>query len=219
MDEQPEVLSFGSERAPRWWHWPGTRGGISGGLSRRAEAVLAALLAACLAALGWTGVLLSQRDHTIADLRHALRTARQEPALTSLPAAPGYDGSQVLRFAGTATSRFEMVAVAIRPGPGVPETTWVNVSGRHVRPGQRYALLGGLCGGQFVTSTSLAQATANRAGDVTFAAADLEVSPGDSLAWVLVFAEQDGVTLGGIQGPFTGTGARPFLSRPRCGGL
>jgi hypothetical protein len=213
MDERPELLSLGSDRSRGWHRWSGST--PAAGTRARLTAMLAVVLVACLAALGWGGTVIGERDHTIASLRRELRTARQQPSLTAGQGSPGYAGSRFLHFPDSGPAQFSMIAVAIRPGAGLPVTTWVSVSGRHASPGQRYALLGGICGGQYVTSTDLAQATASRAGRLMFSAADLDVSPGNSLA----SAARAGGPLGGIQGPFTGTGARPFRWRPPCGGL
>ncbi len=94
--------------------------------------------------------------------------------------------------------------------------TWLFVYGQHASPGERYGLLEGTCGGQYVTASDLADGTADRAGDLSIVAPNLAISSSAADVWVLVYRLADGVTLGGIQGPLIGAGAKPFRSAPRC---
>ena len=79
-----------------------------------------------------------------------------------------------------------MVVVAVRPGPGSAALTWLVVSGQHAHPGQRYGLLSDTCGGQYVAAYDLAEGTADRNGDLTIVATDLDINPQASDAWILV---------------------------------
>lgn len=208
MDGQADILSFGSGR-PRGGRWPGPgrRGWI-------AVAVLGVLVA-CLGAAGYLTLLVAHRDGTINDLHAALRHARQ-PAAAQPTGLPVDSGSALSTFPDGAAGSFSMVTAAVRPKPGSTALTWLFVYGQHASPGQRYGLLEGTCGGQFVTASDLADGTADRQGDVTIVAPNLDISASDSDVWVLVYRLEDGVTLGGIQGPLIGNGAKAFRTTPPC---
>jgi hypothetical protein len=109
-----------------------------------------------------------------------------------------------------------VVVVAVRPGPGSTALTWLVVYGQHANPGQRYGLLSDTCGGQYVAAYDLAEGTADRNGDLTIVAPNLDINPQAPDAWILVYRWADGTPLGGVQGPLTGNGARTFRSVPPC---
>lgn len=174
---------------------------------------LGALLA-CLAVTAYLALLLAHRDSTISDLRAALGTARrpaQAPA--ALSTLPAVNSHATFTLPG---GSFSVVALAVGPGPGSAPLTWLLVYGRHAHPGERFGLLEGTCGGQFVASSDLADGVADQAGNVTIVAPNLAISPRAADIWVLVYRWQDGVPLGGIQGPLTGPGARIFRSAAPC---
>jgi hypothetical protein len=203
MDGQADVLSFGSGRRRGGWQ-PGWRGWV-------AVAVLGVL-----AAGAYLTLLVAHRDGTIDDLHAALRQARQPAATAAQPGLPVESGSALSTFPDGAAGSFSMVTAAVRPKPGSAALTWLFVYGQHASPGQRYGLLEGTCGGQFVTASDLADGTADRRGDLTIVAPNLEISANDSDVWVLVYRLEDGVTLGGIQGPLIGNGAKAFRTTPPC---
>ena len=167
------------------------------------------LLVACLGVIACLTLLVVHRDDTITSLRAALRDTRP-PAPA---AAAGLSGSAVFTLPGTARGSYAMVAVAVRARPGTSPRTWLFVYGQHADPGQRYGLLEGTCGGQYVTPSDLADGVADRSGNLAITVPDLVLGPGD---WFLLYRWQDGVPLGGVQGPLTGGGARTFTSAPAC---
>jgi hypothetical protein len=201
MDEQPDILSSGPRpRHGGWWPAVGRRGRI-------ATAAVCILLA-CLGVITGLALLVAHRDSTITDLRTALRNARR-PAPATAAGPPAESGSALFSLPDAALGAFSVVAVATA-------LTWLFVYGQHVDPGQRYGLLDGTCGGQFVSATDLADGTADRRGDLTIAAHDLGVSPQASDYWVMLYRWDDGAPLGGVQGPLIGGGARIFRAAPPC---
>ena len=200
MDEQADLVAFGS-RPPR-----PRRGPRTGSPARTATIVV---LVACLGVIACLALLVVHRDDTITSLRVALRDTRPPAPAT----AAGLSGSAVFTLPGTARGSFAMVAVAVRARPGASPHTWLFVYGQHAGPGQRYGLLKGTCGGQYVTPSDLADGVADRSGNLTITVPDLVLGPGD---WFLLYRWQDGVPLGGVQGPLTGGGARTFRSAPLC---
>ena len=122
----------------------------------------------------------------------------------------------MFRLPGTADGSFSVVAVAVRPEPGSAALTWLFVYGRHANPGQRYGLLSDTCAGQYVAAYDLAEGTADRNGDLTIAAPNLDINPRAPGVWILVYRLADGMPLGGVQGPLTGNGASTFQSAPPC---
>jgi hypothetical protein len=213
MDEQPDTVSFGSQRhaetepgAPgqaRWMRW--TRG----------RAILAA--AVLLGGLGTAaGVFVTHQDSTIHDLRTALGHARGPGPAATDTALPVESGSAVYAVPDVTGGSLSMVAAAIRPRPGSAALTWLYIYDRHATPGERYGLLEGTCGGQYVTATDMADGTANQAGDLTIDAPNLDIDARSADVWVLVYRWSDGLTLGGVQGPLIGSGARTFRSEPPC---
>ncbi len=203
MDGQPDIVSFEPRR--------GTR---RAGPGRGAWTAIFVLLA-CLGT--FLGLLVAHKDDTINHLQAALRRAGQPTAAAAArPALPVDSGSALSTFPDAAGGSFSVVAAAIRPRPGSTALTWLFVYGQHASPGARYGLLEGTCGGQYVTAADLADGTADRKGGLAIVAPNLAIDSGASDVWVLVYRLEDGVTLGGIQGPLTGSGARGFRSAPPC---
>jgi hypothetical protein len=207
MDGQPDILSSGRQwRRGTLWHGPGRGGWI-------AIFVLAVLLA-CLAVTVSLALLVAHQDDTIDHLRTVLRnTLHSAPATAALPAV---SGSSMFRLPDAAGGSFSVVVVAVRPEPDSASLTWLFVYGRHANPGQRYGLLSDTCGGQYVAAYDLAEGTADRNGDLTIVATNLDINPRAPDVWILVYRWADGIPLGGVQGPLTGNGARTFQSAPPC---
>ena len=208
MDEQPDVVSFEPRLRRRdWWPQAGRGGRI---------AIIVVLLA-CLGVIGSLALLVANRDHTITDLRAALRNAgHQAPAVAAGPALPASAGSAMFTLPDATLGSFSVVAVAVRATPGSAPVTWLFVYGHHADPGQRYGLLDGTCGGQFVAASDLADGTADRHGDLTITAQDPAIGPQAPDVWVMLYRWEDGAPLGGVQGPLTGIGAKTFRSAPPC---
>ena len=205
MDGQPDIVSF--EPRPRRRDWWPKAGGV------RIAIVL--VLLACLGVITSLALLLADQDHTITSLRAALRNSRhQAPATAAGPALPA--DSALFRLPDAALGSFSVVAVAVRPRPGSAPVTWLFVYGQHADPGQHYGLLEGMCGGQYVTASDLADGTADRHGDLTITAKEVAVSPQAPDFWVMLYRWEDGTPLGGVQGPLTGGGAKTFRSAPPC---
>ncbi len=193
-----------------WWP-PAGRGG---------QIAIVVVLLACLGVIASLALLVADRDHTITGLRAALRNSRhQVPATVARPALalPADAGSAIFMLPGMALGSFSIVAVAVRPEPGSGPVTWLFVYGQHADPGQRYGLLEGTCGGQYVTASDLADGTADRRGDLRITAPQ-QRAPGAQAPgfWVMLYRWQDGTSLGGVQGPLTGSGAKTFRSGPPC---
>jgi hypothetical protein len=206
MDEQPDILSSGPrQRRSARWRGPG-RGWI-------ATFVLVVLLA-CLVVTIRLALLVAHRDDTINDLRAALREARHPaPAAVALPTV---SASAMFTLPDVGGGSFSVVVAAVRPHPGSATLTWLFIYGRHAIPGQRYGVLEDTCGGQYVAAYDLADGTADREGDLTIVAPNLAISPQAPDVWILVYRWEDGVSLGGIQGPLTGSGAEIFRSTAPC---
>ena len=195
------------------------RGALTGGreAGRGGRIAIVVILVACLAVIASLALLVADRDHTITNLRAALRNARhQAPATAAGPALPVDSGSAMFMLPDAALGSFSVVAVAVRPQPGSAPVTWLFVYGQHAGPGQRYGLLEGSCGGQYVTASDLADGIADRRGDLTITARELAISPQAPGFWVMLYRWDDGTPLGGVQGPLTGSGARTFRSAPPC---
>ena len=213
-------MSFGPRRS-RGVRWPGGRGGWI------AIAVIVILLAGTGTA-AYLALLVARQDHTIAGLRADLRsTARQ----TAASASSGVSGSSGASASGpalpveTGSAMFSLpqpggplsvVAADLSPRAGAAALTWLFIYDQHAEPGARYGLLEGTCGGQFVTSSDLADGTADRQGDLTIVAPNLAISSQAADVWILVYRWVDGTTLGGVQGPLVGGGARTFRTTPPC---
>jgi hypothetical protein len=206
MDGQPDILSSGPQgHRGAWWLRPSRGGWI-------AIVVLAVL--ACLCGTVSLALLAAHQDDTINHLRTALRNASRPAPVT--PSLPTVSGSATFRLPDAAGGSFSVVAVAVRPEPGSEALTWLFVYGQHAHPGQRYGLLSDTCAGQYVAEYDLAEGTANRNGDLTIVAPNLDINPRAADVWILVYRWADGTPLGGVQGPLTGHGARTFPSAPPC---
>ncbi len=203
MDGQPDFVSLG----------PRPRHGGSRYRSRvRAAMILVLVLVACIGVIACLALLVVRRDDTVASLRAALReTRRPAPAATAELA-----GSAMFTLPGAAGGSFSMVAVAVRARPGAAPLTWLFVYGQHATPGQRYGLLEGLCGGQYVTPSDLADGTADQGGNLAITVPLLGVSSQAPGVWFMLYRWQDGAPLGGVQGPLAGREARIFRSAPPC---
>ncbi len=170
------------------------------------------VLVACLGVIACLAVLVAHSDDTVAALRAALReTRRPAPAATAEPS-----GSAMFTLPGAAGGSFSMVAVAVRARPGTAPLTWLFVYGQHAGPGQRYGLLEGTCGGQYVTASDLADGIADQGGNLAITVSGLGVSSRASDVWFMLYRWQDGAPLGGVQGPLAGREARIFRSAPPC---
>jgi len=209
MDEQPDILSSGpqSDRGIRWPR-PSRRGWIA----IFAIAVLLALLGVTVS----LALRVAHQDDTISQLRTALRNAPAPAAAPATAASPAVSGSAVFTLPGGADGSFSVVAVAVRAKPGSAPVTWLFVYGQHVSPGQRYGLLSDTCGGQYVAAYGVAAGTADRNGDLTIVAPNLDINPQAADVWIQLYQWADGTPLGGVQGPLTGSGARTFRSTPSC---
>ena len=175
------------------------------------------VLAVVLACLGVTvslALLVAHQDDTIDQLHAALRNA--SPSAPATAAQPTVSGNATYGLPGTGGGSFSVVVVAVRPEPASAAATWLFVYGRHANPGQRYGLLSDTCAGQYVAAHDLAEGTADRNGNLTIVAPNLDINPGAPDVWIQVYRLADGTPLGGVQGPLTGNGARTFLSAPPC---
>jgi len=206
MDEEPDIVSSG----PRWGHgarWPGP--------GRRGWTAIL-LLGGVLACLGLTTSLalqVARQNDTINNLHAAIRDARQTPPAAA--ALPTIEASLAYTLPDTADGSVSVVAVGIRPKPGSAVQTWLFVHARHAHPGERYGLRQATCKGQHVTTSDLADGTADQDGNLTIVAPNLAISP-QAGAWVEVYRRADSTALGGIQGPPIGRGATTFRSAPTC---
>ena len=175
------------------------------------------VLAVVLACLGVTvslALLVAHQDDTIDQLNGALRNA--SPPAPATGALPTVSGSAMFALPDVGGGSFSVVALGVRPEPGSAALTWLFVYGRHAHPGQRYGLLSDTCGGQYVAAHDLAEGTADRNGELTIVAPNLDINPRAPDAWIQVYQLADGTPLGGVQGPLTGNGARTFQSAPAC---
>ena len=200
MQGQPDTVSFGPRprRGPRTW--------------RRTWLALLLALLACLGVIAWLALLVVHRDDTVASLRAALRdTSRPGPA-----ASAELSGSAIFALPGASGGSFSIVAVAVRTKPASSPLTWLFVYGQRADPGQRYGLIEGMCGGQYVASSGVADGTADRNGNLTIAVPGLVLGPQPSDVWFMLYRWRDGAPLGGVLGPLTIGEARTFRSAPPC---
>jgi hypothetical protein len=206
MGEQLDIVSS----APRWGHggrWPGP--GRSGWF-----AVL--VLGGILVGLGLTITLALQVAHqndTINNLHAAVQNARQ--SAPSTVALPTIEASVAYALPNTADGSFSMVAVGMRPKPGSEVRSWLFAYARDAHPAERYGLRQATCTGQHITTSALADATADQDGNLTIVAPNLASNIPEG-AWVEVYRWADGTALGGIQGPLLGRGATTFRDAPTC---
>ncbi len=199
MNEQPDIMSSGpGPRHPAW-------------------IVIAVVLLACLGVISGLAVTVVHRDSAIASLHQALQRA-QRPAATPAPAQLTGAGSAVFALPSVRLGSYAIGVAAVRTQPGSAELTWIFVYGQHARPGQKYGLLQGRCGGQFVTPTDLADGTADRNGDLTIVAPDPGVNLTESDIYFQLYWLEDGTPLGGVRGPLV-SGAQTFVSKPSCPSL
>jgi hypothetical protein len=203
MEGQPDILSSGPE-GDHGIRWP--RPGRGGWI-----AIVVLVLVGVTVGLA---LLVAHQDDTIGQLRTALRNAPRPAPAT--PAAPAVSGSATFQIPGAGGGSFSVVVVAVRSEPGSAPLTWLFVYGQHANPGQRYGLISDTCGGQYVAAYDLAEGTADRNGDLTIVAPDLDINPLAPDVWIMVYRWADGAPLGGVQGPLTGRGARTFQSAPSC---
>ena len=202
-------MSFGPRRG-RGIRWPGGRGGWI------AIAVIVILLAGTGTA-AYLALLVGRQDHTIAGLRADLRsTARSATASGSSGAVLPVEAGSAMFSLPQPGGPLSVVAADLRPAPGSAPLTWLFIYDQHAEPGQRYGLLEGTCGGQFVTSSDLADGTADRQGDLTIVAPNLDISSQAPDVWILVYRWVDGATIGGVEGPLVGGGAKTFRTTPPC---
>ena len=173
-----------------------------------------AVLLACLGVTVSLALRVAHQDDTIDHLRTVLRNA-PHPA-PSTAALPAVSGSASFWLPDAAGGSFSVVVVAVRPAPGSATLTWLFVYGQHANPGQRYGVLSDTCGGQYIAAYDLAEGTADRNGDVTIVAPNLDINPWAPDVWILVYRLADGIPLGGVQGPLTGNSARTFRSAAPC---
>jgi hypothetical protein len=193
---------------------PGRRGWI-------AIFLAGALLTSLGVSLGLTR-LGTPHEPAASTASRAARTAAS-PAVVARPAIsativarPAISGTAVYALPGATKNAFSVVVLAVRPSPDSAPRTWLFVYGRDIHPGQRYGLLEDTCGGQYVTASDVADGTADQRGYLTIVARNLDISPTASDVWILLYRQEDGVSMGGVQGPLTGQGARTFRSVPRC---
>jgi hypothetical protein len=203
-DEQPDTVSFGSQRppvvAPRW--------------ARRYTILAVAVVLGGLATAG--GLLLAHQNDTINHLRTALAQARSSASAGADTALPVESDSALFTVPDVTGGSLYVVATADPPRPGSAPLTWLYIYDQHAKPGARYGLLVGVCDGQHVAPADLADGTANQVGDLTIVAPNLDLDARAGNVWILVVQWQDGLTLGGVQGPLIGTGAKFLRSAPPC---
>jgi hypothetical protein len=238
MDEQPDIVSSGSEWRPsderrltnEWRLSDQRRGssptepsptepspgssspaapGLSGPGPRRpgrrgwiAIFLAGALVTSLGVSLGLTR-LGTPHEPAASTASRAARTAAS-PAVVARPA-----------ISATVVARPYISATAVYALPGATKNAF-SVYGRDIHPGQRYGLLEDTCGGQYVTASDVADGTADQRGYLTIVARNLDISPTASDVWILLYRQEDGVSMGGVQGPLTGQGAKTFRSVPRC---
>jgi hypothetical protein len=214
-DEQPDTVSFGPRRG-RGVRWTGPGRWARGGWGCGGWIAIV-VLGALLAGLG-TGLslLVAHQDATIRNLRTALRKAGRPAPVAAATALPVDSGSALFMVPAAGGGSLSVLAEAVRPRPGSAALTWLYVYDSRAQPGARYGLLEGTCGGQYVTASDLADGTADRQGDLTIVAPNLAISSQAPDVWILVYRWVDGMTIGGIQGPLVGGGAKTFRATPPC---
>jgi hypothetical protein len=187
--------------------WPGSRG--PGRRGWVAILLAGALLISLGVSLGLTR--LDTPNEPAAST--ASKAARPVPAVAGRPAI---SATAVYALPGAPKNAFSVVVLAVRPSPDSTPRTWLFVYGSDIHPGQSYGLLEDTCDGQFVTSSDLADGTADQRGYLTIVARNLDISPTASDVWILLYRHDDGTPIGGVLGPLTGQGAKTFRSQPPC---
>jgi hypothetical protein len=205
MEEQPEIVSFGRpdddrrplRRSDRSWPW--------------FWLIIVACLIVVIAQLATT---TARRDATISQLQSRLRTGAGSHT-GPVPAVEGAVATAVHSFPDGEDGSFSMFVVAVGGRSGAAPSLVLYVQG-HATPGQRYGLQAGQCRGQYATPTYWTEAAADSRGNVTIVGEQVPGLATDQDLYVLVYALENGATLGGIMGPLTGTGAIPFRAIPPC---
>ena len=206
MDEELDIVSSGPRSGHgAWWPGPGRSGWIT-------ILVLGGVLA-CLGLTIGLALQVAHQNDTISKLHAAVRNPRQ-PA-SAAATLPAIEASAAYTLPDTADGSYSFVAVGVRPKPGSALLTWLFVYARHAHPGGRYGLLEATCKGQHVTTSDVADGTADQDGNLIIVAPNLAISSGEG-AWVEVYRWADSTALGGILGPPIGRGATTFRSAPSC---
>jgi hypothetical protein len=242
LDEQPDIVSSGSKWRPsdEWRLTDRLRGSNPGepspgrsspggspigGPSRRGPSLprpsrrgwIAILLAGALLISLGVSLGLTRMGTPHEPAATASRAARTGvPSGPAVVARPAISATAVYALPGAAQNSFSVVVLAVRPSPGSAPQTWLFVYGRDIHPGMRYGLLEDTCGGQYVTASDVADGTADQDGYLTIVAPNLDISPTAPDVWILLYRQDDGISMGGVQGPLTGQGARTFRSVPPC---
>lgn len=242
LDEQPDIVSSGSEWRPsdEWGLSDRRRGSSASEPSLTEQSPAGPRLSGPSrpgpglrrpSRRGWiaillVGALLTSLGVSLGLTRmgtpHEPAATASKPARTAVPsgpavvAQPAISATAVYALPGAAKNSFSVVVLAVRPSPGSAPQTWLFVYGRDIHPGLRYGLLEDTCGGQYVTASDLADGTADQHGYLTIVAPNLDISPTAPDVWILLYRQDDGISMGGVQGPLTGQGARTFRSVPPC---
>jgi hypothetical protein len=156
---------------------------------------------------------VAHQNDTINNLHAAVQNARRSaPAAVALPTI---EADAAYALPNTADGSFSVVAVGIRPKAGSEVRSWLFAYARDAHPAERYGLRQATCTGQHITTSALADATADQDGNLTIVAPNL-ASNTTKGAWVEVYRWADGTALGGTQGPLLGRGATTFRDAPTC---
>ena len=169
------------------------------------------VLLACLGVTTFLAFLVADRDHTITELRTALRNPANRRRHGGGTGWQADSSSAMFTLPDAGSGSFSVVAVAVRPGSGSAPVTWLFVHGQRADPGQRYGLLEGTCGGQYVTASDLADGRTDRHGDLTITAQDIPSAAGAD-DWIALYRWEDGAP-GRRQGPERQQ-AKTFRSTP-----
>ena len=167
----------------------------------------------CLGLIMGLALQVAHQNDTINKLHATVRNSSHPAPATAAQAT--IEATVAYTLPDTADGSYSVVAVGIRPKPGSAVLTWLFVYARHAHPGERYGLLQATCKGQHVTTSDLADGTADQDGNLTIVAPNLALTP-QAGAWIEVYRWADGTALGGIQGPPIGRGATTFRSAPTC---
>ena len=202
MDELPDIVSSGP--GPRRPAWIG-------------------VIVILLAVIAGLAVTVVHRDSTISNLNQALQRAQRAQEsprpVTTAPAQLSGAGSAVFALPSVGHGSYSIGVAVIRVEPSSAELLWIFVYGQHAQPGQRYGLLQGRCGGQYVAPGDLAEGTADQNGDLDIAVPDPGISSSESDISFQLYRLSDGISLGGVRGPLIGGGAQTFVSKPSCPSL
>jgi|SRR5579859_6557194 len=214
MDEQPDIVSSGSERRFSAARTPTQARNLGPRSLGRRGWIAIALTGTLLICLGVSlGLTRLSAPIGAAAPHRVTHSAAPAPVLVAKPAI---SGTALYALPGAPENSFSVVALAVRPAPGAPPQTWLFVYGSNIRPGQRYRLFEDTCGGRFMTASHVADGTANHRGYLTIVAGNLDISPTASDVRILLYRQDDVAPTGGVQGPLTGQGAKIFRSLPPC---